>query len=104
MKPDLITRQELAQELNSSLRSFAWAWYVLAAVVVGGALSQPSMSSLWLAVWVAGYALLNLYYQYRLPRCVHCRRGLQGITVATDRCGRCGFVAVIDPRPNTTGS
>jgi hypothetical protein len=50
------------------------------------------------AVFVVIFAL-SVWNQTRMARCPHCRKRMNGpIAIATDRCGRCGQIAIDDPR------
>jgi hypothetical protein len=50
------------------------------------------------AVFVVILAI-SVLNQMSMARCPHCRKPLNGsVAIATDRCGRCGQIAIDDPR------
>jgi hypothetical protein len=105
-----MTRAELLRKQRSQSRAYSYAFWIFAFVVVGGILAVPSLQNLtpwlgaltgdsWLVVLIVGYFAISIWNQARMPRCAHCRRVLNvPFVFVTDRCERCGQIAIDDPR------
>ena len=105
-----MTRMELIGKETARANACAWAFWIFGFAIFEAAVLAPSPRELWpslsrftgdswLAPLLAGIFVLILWNQSRMSRCPRCRRLLNAqITIATDRCGRCGQVAVDNPR------
>ena len=105
-----MTRAELLRKQRSQSRAYSYAFWIFAFAIVGGILAVPSLQNLspslgaltgdsWLVVLIVGYFAISVWNQARMPRCAHCRRVLNvSFVFATDRCERCGQIAIDDPR------
>ena len=103
-------RMEIIIKETARARAYAWAFWIFGFTIFDATIAMPSPADMWptlskftgnswLAPWLAGTFLLIIWNQSRMPRCPRCRRLLNAqITIATDRCGRCGQIAVDDPR------
>jgi hypothetical protein len=105
-----MTRAELIKQQSARDATMHCAFWVLGLGAVGIKIAIPSLSDVWpylatatgnewLVPLIAGYFAISSWHNLRMPKCPHCHRALNGpIAVATDRCGRCGEIAVDDPR------
>src|SRR5262245_19961665 len=92
-----MTRAELVRRERERSRAYDYAFWILGFAIVGGMFAIPGNG--WLAVLIVGFGAISIFNQGRMSKCPRCRRVFNGaIAIATDRCGRCGEIAVEDPR------
>jgi hypothetical protein len=109
---ELMKRAELIQTERARHKAFSLALWIFGFVILGGMIAIPSLADLspslatftgnsWLAPLIVGVFLIAIWNHFRMSRCPRCRRTLIGsIAITTDRCGRCGQIALDDPRVN----
>ncbi|HTR63608.1 MAG TPA: hypothetical protein VMH37_17995 [Candidatus Binataceae bacterium] len=105
-----MTRNELIDREWERSKAYSRAFWIFWFVILGGSLAVMSPGDVWpplgrftgdswLSPLLAGIYLLVVWNYSRMPRCPRCRGWLNGpVVIATDRCGRCGQIAVDDPR------
>jgi hypothetical protein len=105
-----MTRADLFGKHRALSRAYNYAFWIFAFAIVGGILAVPSLRDLspwlgaltgdsWLVPLIVGIFAISVWRHIRTPRCPDCRRTLNvAFAIATDRCERCGQIAVDDPR------
>jgi hypothetical protein len=108
-----MTRAELIRKERARSKAYSYAFWVFGFGVVGGSLAIPSPETIsptlgaltgdsWLVPLIVGFTAISIFNQSRMSKCPRCRRPLNGaIAISTDRCGRCGEIAIDDPRFNS---
>lgn len=103
-------KAELISQERARARAYTYAYWIVLFGTVGGILAAPHLRDLsptlasltgnsWLVLFIVGLGLVTIFNRSKMTRCPRCRRALNGpIAIATDRCSRCGEIAVDDPR------
>lgn len=108
-----MTRAVLIHKVEARSAAMDRAFWILGLGAVGIKIAIPSLSDVWpylatvtgnewLVPLIAGFLAVSSWNSFRMPKCPHCHRPLNGpVAIASDRCGRCGEIVVEDPRvPN----